>query len=369
MWDAIVAGAGPAGAVAAHVIARGGRKVLLVDEVDPGTPKIGEALPGAALRLLRALGLPVPDRDGPHTPIGGNFSSWGSGDLVATDFVRDPAGPGWRLDRLRFDADLRAAAIRSGAVDRLALVANAERRGSHWYVEFKDRTFEAARWIIDASGRRAAIARRLGAKRQRDAQLVALYAMSERSGFQLNRTIIEAVPRGWWYAARLPSGAVLAGFHTSHRHAMALLADPCGWSRALAETQHLSAALSGIRFESFLRPLDASGASLNRYGGDGWIACGDAALSFDPISGQGIFSALYSGMTAAHAVEDALNGSNERFDEYSRRLEQVRRIYVARVRAVYRSEFRWKEGPFWSTLGVERLDASEVAVTRSPLQC
>jgi flavin-dependent dehydrogenase len=369
MWDAIVAGAGPAGAVAAHVLARGGRKVLLVDAVDPAAPKIGEALPGAALRLLRALCLPIPDRDGPHAPIGGNFSSWGSDDLVATDFIRDPAGPGWRLDRLRFDADLRAAAINAGAVDRSGLIANAERRGSHWRVELKDGTFETARWIIDATGRRATVARRLGAKRLRDTQLIALYAMSGSSGFQLNRTIIEAVPHGWWYAAQLPSGAVLAGFHTSHQHAMSLLADPCGWSRALAQTQHLSAALPDVRFENFPRPLDASGASLNRYGGEGWIACGDAALSFDPISGQGIFSALYSGMTAAHAVEDALNGSDEKLDEYSRRLEQVRRIYIARSRAVYRSELRWTDEPFWSTLGAERLDVSKVSVTQSVLQC
>lgn len=315
MWDALVAAPGLAGAVAAHGLARGGRKVLLVDEVDPATPKIGEALPGAALRLLRALCLPVPDRDGPHTPISGNFSSWGSGDLVAIDFIRDPAGPGWRLDRLRFDADLRAAAIYSGAVYRSGLVESAERRESHWRVQFKDGAFETARWIIDATGRRSAVARRLGARRERDAQLIALYSASRPSGFQLNRTIIEAVPQGWWYAARLPSGAALTGFHTSHQHAMSLLADPCGWSRALAQTQHLSAALPDVRLENFPRPLDASGASLNRYGGEGWIACGDAALSFDPISGQGIFSALYSGMTAAHAVEDALNGSNERLDE------------------------------------------------------
>ncbi len=362
MWDAIVAGAGPAGAVAAHVLARGGRKVLLVDEVDPAAPKIGEALPGAAVRLLRALGLSVPERDGPHAPIGGNLSSWGSTDLVAADFICDPAGPGWRLDRRCFDMELRSAAIGSGALYRSGLVERAERREPHWRVQFKDGAFETARWIIDATGRRSAVARRLGARRERDVQLIALYAASEPSGFQLNRTIIEAAPQGWWYAAGLPSGAALAGFHTSPQHATFLRADPRRWLGALEDTRHLASALGKIRFETFLRPVDASGSNLDRYSGDGWIACGDAALSFDPISGQGIFSALYSGMTAAHAVEEALNGSRERLDEYSRRLEQVREIYVARSLAVYRSEHRWMEEPFWSNSPRQHPNASKIGV-------
>ena len=351
MWDAIVAGAGPAGAVAAHVLARGGRKVLLVDEVDPAAPKIGEALPGAA-RAAPARARPFRARAATdRTRRSAAISPLGAPtDLVAADFICDPAGPGWRLDRRCFDVELRSAAIGSGALYRSGLVGRAERREPHWRVQFKDGAFETARWIIDATGRRSAVARRLGARRERDVQLIALYAASEPSGFQLNRTIIEAAPQGWWYAARLPSGAALAGFHTSPQHATSLRADPRRWLGALEDTRHLASALGKIRFETFLRPVDASGSNLDRYSGDGWIACGDAALSFDPISGQGIFSALYSGMTAAHAVEEALNGSRERLDEYSRRLEQVREIYVARSLAVYRSEHRWMEEPFWSTL-------------------
>jgi len=364
MWDAIVAGAGPAGAVAAHVLARGGRRILLVDDIDPAAPKIGEALPGAAVRLLHALGLPAPERDGPHAPIGGNLSSWGSSDLVATDFMCDPAGPGWRLDRRRFDTDLRSAAIHSGALYRSTLVERAERREPHWRVLLKDGVFESARWIVDATGRRSAIARRLGARRERDAPLIALYAAMEPSDLRLNRTIIEAAPEGWWYAARLPSGTGLAGFHTLPQCARFLRGDPRRWLGAFEDTLHLAPELGLTRFETFFQPLDASGAKLDRYSGAGWVACGDAALSFDPISGQGIFSAMYSGMTAAHAVDDALSGSPERLGEYSRRLEQVREIYVARCHFVYRGEDRWNKSPFWSNISAQRPNASKLGVTR-----
>src|ERR1700683_5170843 len=82
--------------------------------------------------------------------------------------------------------------------------------------------------------------------------------------------------------------------------------------------------------------------------GEGWIACGDAAMSFDPISGQGIFAALHSGSAAAHAVHAALDGERVLLSAYARRLEEVWSIYRARRETLYASEQRWPARPFWS---------------------
>lgn len=46
----------------------------------------------------------------------------------------------------------------------------------------------------------------------------------------------------------------------------------------------------------------ASGAWLDPVCGEGWIACGDAALAFDPLSSQGLLGALASGVAAARAI-------------------------------------------------------------------
>jgi flavin-dependent dehydrogenase len=372
MWDAIVVGAGPAGAVAAAVLARNGRRVLLTDIVDPRSPKIGEALPGAAARLLRAIQLPIPVEHGPHTPIGGNLFCWNSDCFVASDFMCNPDGPGWRLDRARFDADLRAAAVQAGVFYRSEWVVGLKRAHSSWGVCFKSGARESTRWVIDATGRRAAIARRLGAKRSRDNQLVALYASGPSSSkFQSNRTVIEAVPSGWWYAARLPSGSVLAGFHTLQRHALHLLGSPARWHEALHETLHLEAMLDDVAFEHPPQASEAGGARLDRYSGDGWIACGDAALSFDPISGQGIVSALYGGLAAGRAVDDALNGRDTRLQHYVNQLDDIRRLYVARCLAMYRSERRFMCEPFWTSSKAEAapfMPAELRSVSRSHTQ-
>ena len=352
MWDAIVAGAGPAGAVAALTLSRNGHRVLLADRLDPSAHKIGEALPGAAVRLLRSLDLAAPEIGGPHTRISGNLSSWNSATLVATDSIRDPYGPGWRLDRLRFDADLRAAATGAGAAYRSARVSDLRREAAGWQVLFDDGSAERARWIVDASGRRTALARRLGVKRMREARLVALYAMGGATpDLQLNRTIVEAAPDGWWYAARLPCGAPIAGFHTHARQAARLKSDPGAWNRTLARTTHVGPMLRPAQFGRPLRAVEACGARLAQLSGDAWIACGDAAMSFDPISGQGIFSALHSGLAAGTAVGAALNRDSTTLDDYASRMETVWNIYRARSRAIYKSERRWAAEPFWSMFG------------------
>jgi flavin-dependent dehydrogenase len=361
MWDAIVAGAGPAGAVAAFMLSRNGHRVLLADKIGPSALKIGEALPGAAVRLLRSLDLPAPGTGGPHAPIGGNLSSWNSEALVATDFVCDPYGPGWRLDRLRFDAELRAAAVGAGAIYRSAHVRALQQEEAGWQISFDDGHVERARWIVEATGRRATIARRLGIKRMRDARLVALYATGRASPeFQLNRTLVEAAPEGWWYAARLPSGDPIAGFHTHAREAASFNADPSAWKKALARTKHVDVTLRHAQFDRPLRAVEACGARLEHFNGDAWIACGDAAMSFDPISGQGIFSALHDGMAAGLAAADALNRDVAKLEEYSTRMENVWSIYRTRSRAIYKGERRWAAEPFWSMFG-------QCAARRPPL--
>lgn len=349
MWDVIVAGAGPAGAVAAYTLTRAGRRTLLADKLDNRGHKIGETLPGAAARLLGAIGLPAPEPGGDHRRVTGIFSSWNSQALLASDSIRDPYGPSWRLDRQRFDAGLRHAAIRAGATHRRADAAGLRRQADGWEVRFCDGGIARATWIVDATGRRAALARRLGVNRLRDSPLIAFYGIGRTDrDLALDRTLIEATPNGWWYAARLPSGAPMAGFHTDAGKAACILARPDAWLTELTQTRHVARFASPARFGQPLRPRDARGGRLNHFGGNRWIACGDAAMCFDPISGQGLFGALQGGYAGASAVIQALDGENAKLDDYAVRMNEAWTIYRARWQAIYRSEHRWRDSGFWS---------------------
>lgn len=350
MSDVVIAGAGPAGAIAAFTLASRGCHAVLVDRMARPRHATGEALPAQTVQLLAAAGI-GPD-PGAHVASLGKMTCWGSDELVATDFLFDPYGASMRLDRCRFDRDLRAAAVRAGAIERRANVRTLSRHGTRWRIELDDGSAHDACWIVDATGRNASIARRLGARRERQGRQVAVYAEADgASDVRLDRTVVEAVQSGWWHATRLPSKVVVAGFHTEADTALKLRRNPTEWRNALNRTLHLSMMLRDAGFRTARHLHDCSSARLNSFQGDGWIACGDAALSFDPISGQGLHHAVASGFSAAHAILARLGRGEAEDGSYSVRLEQSWLVYLRRHCQAYCSERRWNDHSFWRAVG------------------
>lgn len=352
-FDVAIVGGGPAGSVAAYVLARAGRRVVLIDAPASAPRKIGESLPAIAGHLLRKLGL-AEVLDG-HRASFGNVSSWGGEELVSTDFIQDPHGLGLHLDRARFDRELREAAADAGAEALAARMRSAQRGASGGELRLEAESIAVtlgAACVIDATGRRAAIARRQGAKRVRDDGLVALFHWATRAETTSEatvldeRTLVESRPEGWWYTAPLPNDARVLAFHTDADLARAIRRDG-GIARAIAATTHVKPLLEGLRLDPHFRIAEACGARLDSFVGRGWVAVGDAALAFDPIAAQGIFNALYTGMKAGEAVDAALRGDPSGLAEYSRRLEEIREAYVQRRVHVYELEERWAAAPFW----------------------
>ncbi len=354
-FDAVVAGGGPAGAAAALALARGGRRVLLLDDSPPGSPRVGEALPPAGRPLLRELGVLEPFLADGHLPCHGNLSAWGSPVLHATDFFFDLNGHGWHLDRARFDAALRDAARDAGAEVRAGTRLVAARRDGRgeWLAALADGEEVGCGWLVDATGRGSAVARRHGAARRHDDTLVAFYARFRpaREGDRDGRTLIEAAPDGWWYTALVPSGERVVAFQTdadlADRSAL-LTAD--GFTRLVEGTMHVRSALDAFGFAPHGRPrgADAGSARLDRFAGDGWLAAGDAAVSFDPLSSQGIRTALYTGTLAGRALHAHLGGDAAALAGYARRLEEIHGVYLRGRAEYYAFEGRWPDRPFWA---------------------
>ena len=101
-FDVAVVGGGPAGAVAAHVLARAGRRVVLIDAPAAARPaRSASRCPRWPAICSARSGSPGARR---ASPAFGNVSARGRR-VVSTDFIHDPHGPGRHLDRTRFDAD------------------------------------------------------------------------------------------------------------------------------------------------------------------------------------------------------------------------------------------------------------------------
>ena len=173
-----VIGGGPAGAVAARVLAQAGVDVLLVDARPPAGFRVGESLVPAARNILLELGLWERFLGSGHVPCYGNVAAWGSSELVEMDFIRSPYGHGWHLDRTRFDLMLQDMAVEAGAtICKPARPTWFRRCETTWRVALQ--TLQGCRevnatWLLDCSGRSHRIARDLGVARRYADRLLAL---------------------------------------------------------------------------------------------------------------------------------------------------------------------------------------------------
>ncbi|WP_457034146.1 NAD(P)/FAD-dependent oxidoreductase, partial [Kitasatospora sp. P5_F3] len=343
-----------AGAAAALALARAGRSVLLAD-AGAGPAKLGEALPAVAKVLLRDLGAGEQPLSEGHLTCYANQSGWGSAALGSTDFIRDPNGPGWHLDRARFDQGLREAAHRAGAEPAAhTTVRGAARQAGGWTVTMRERGAAArqvrCRWLVDATGRRRAVTARLPAAHRRTDQLFAscLELAPDPAGRAASgSSLVEAVADGWWYTAPLPGGRRLLAYFTD-----ADLTGPLGPAEfhcLLGRTRHVAprAAAHPLPEGAAPRRAPAHSAHLDTPVGAGWLAVGDAATAFDPVSSQGILTALHTGMTGGLALHAHLDGDPAALDSYRTNVRALLAAYRRNHHAVYALERRWADRPFW----------------------
>ncbi len=387
-YDVAIAGGGPAGAAAAIVLARAGCRVLLADTSGAHRPgaasfKVGEGLPPSARHLLRELGALDRVIADDHRVSHGTLAFWGSDAPHANDFMFQLHGEGLQLDRRRFDASLLGLAQAAGADivrdAKLSLAAQAEDAGVHRLSirsnktgAFVESRIIESRWLIDASGRPATLARALGATRiQHDALLafhmrLAADADSDRDG----RTWVEAVDNGWWYSVLLPSRERLVAFlcDADLIDRRPLLTRVGLWA-ALARAPRLFAHCHehGHVPSSKPRGADACSSHLDRAasGADRWLAVGDAALAFDPLSSKGISNALYSGLRGAQAIIECGNGDTGALSRYADHLLDIHRVYREQLIAFYGMEQRWPASDFWKRRAADTLDLRAASVVQA----
>ncbi len=358
-FDLVVIGAGPAGSAVAITVARAGARVLLLDHNNDQSFKVGESLPPAANTVLQALGVTRQFLAAQHSPSCGVQSSWGSPLLRNADFIRDPRGHGWHLDRLKFDAMLHSFVLTQGAqIERPARVIRAERTSEGvWEITYpadaESRTVWT-RWVADCTGRQSWFARQQGAQRIHDDRLVALvgvFSLAEPYQTEASdtATLIESVPHGWWYTAALPGGKRVVVYLTDADSEQVKRArTTAGFLSLLAETYHVAPSVEYCR-SSEVAPwaTRANSSRLDKCWGPGWVAAGDASMSFDPLSSQGIFNALYSGIKAGQALQHGIRGDLSLLSSYEDRLRKIYSAYLSSRNVYYSLERRWPSSRFW----------------------
>jgi flavin-dependent dehydrogenase len=286
-----------------------------------------------------------------HLTSPGIVAAWGSSEPHENDFIFSPYGSGWHLDRRRFDEALARSAADAGArlIPAARPFACGRGPGGTWHVVIAtgDGTVEVTtHWVVDATGRAAWFARRLGTRRYAFDRLVGLVGLVDDPAPSDPRTFIEAAEDGWWYVAALPGGRSVVIFFTDADldEARPNAAGPL-WLRRLASARLIADRLSTARRAGPLRSVSAASTLADRVVGDGGLAIGDAACTLDPLSSQGIGWAITAGLEAARVILDPdLPGAAAR---YADGLRARYGDYLSTRRAYYDRERRWPGSPFW----------------------
>ncbi len=357
-----IVGGGPAGAVAARVLARRGLEVIVLEAHAAPQLKVGESLPPGLTPLLRLLGLEAWFLADGHLRSQGNRSLWGSNQPAESPFLASPFGSGWHVDRRRFEARLAVSAREAGAEwrwnVRLANCARGEKeKGRRWrltVIQAGRREILDVDFVADATGRPARLARRLGARRVRYDRLTGVTGLLSSSTPAADTyTLVEATPGGWWYSALLGDGRLAVAYLTDgdlmERPLRRAHADPDAWWRLLCRTEATRERVerAGYQVTTPLRVQPAESSRLDTIVGIGWIALGDAAAAYDPLSSHGVASAMGSGFYGGHTIADLLAGRDEARLAYLGLLERAYGDYLDQLREHYALETRWPEEPFW----------------------
>ena len=144
-------------------------------------------------------------------------------------------------------------------------------------------------------------------------------------------SLIETTPHGWWYSANIPGDRMATAFICKPDKAQrALWLTLEGWSALLAAAPHTERRIkegegNPIAPATFVA---ADSGILSQTCGPGWIAVGDAAMTYDPIASHGIMMAMVSARDAAKALMAFYQGHSNAFKKYDEVMSEAFYAYV-----------------------------------------
>jgi flavin-dependent dehydrogenase len=304
MVDVVVVGGGPAGAATALKAARLGHEVCLIDrESGSWHGGFAQSLAPSVLPLLDALGVSEDVEAAGFSRSPGVSLLWGE---ERPRYRAFEDGAGFQIERDRFDRILRRAAMRSGAIVLCpARVLGAERTPgptTAWIVRLvmDGKPVEIrTKILVDAAGKKSTIP---AARARTSPPLISALGRWRASRNVASGSMVEAGTDCWYWAGRQRDGTLTAAVFFDPRSR--LLAGRVSLATAYCALIGNSRLLRDVGGE-LLAPViacDATSRHVHDPLEEDLVRVGEAAVSLDPLSSQGIQAALTAGLQAAIVV-------------------------------------------------------------------
>lgn len=328
--EVLIIGAGPAGCAAGITLARAGVDVCVLDRASFPRPKIcGDALSNRAVALARSLGAGQRLDHDAHALVRRAAAVF-PGDIRV---VRDYPEPGWIVPRLTLDDALRDALERSGARLQQRVQVRALELGGGNRVERivgagvdGENFVWRAPIVIAADGPSSVAWTALARSKPRGRALaMATTAYYENVAFPSGPEVADHyfehdLPLGYGWVFPAVAGLCNVGVYQredAHRrsgHRLPAVLD----AFVARHPERFAAARRVGDMRSWPLPVGDVGPIASR----GILLVGDAGGFIDPLSGEGIWQALFTGQEAGRIASEAVaaGGLN---DSLARRYEQT----------------------------------------------
>ncbi|MPZ17036.1 MAG: hypothetical protein GEV06_03845 [Luteitalea sp.] len=333
MIDALVVGAGPAGAIAAKVMAERGMRVLVLDRARfPRHKLCGDALNPGAVAILRRLGLADAVEHAALRIDGMRLT--GRGVSICARYP--PSSHGLSIARRNLDMRLVEAAARAGARIEEGVVVRAPlvetRDGKPWVRGVVLSAADgrplrvAAPVTIAADGRRSTMALALGLTRHpKQPRRWAIGGYFEGVVGLEPFGEMHVRPDHYLGVAPVPGGLANACLVTADRRGFA--SPTSRLVEAVRQDALLGPRFAGARLVATTTTLGPLAVEGGRAGVNGLLLAGDAAGFVDPMTGDGLRLAFTSALLAAETALEVWAGRAD--DRAHERLARRRRTQLS----------------------------------------
>jgi len=355
-YDAVIIGGGPAGTTTAiSLLSEAVEAVLILESTEYTDFVIGESIPPQSKSLFLELGIWKDFLKEQHLPSFGVCSYWGSEKRGYNDTILSPYGHGWHLDRSKFNLFLAEKAIEFGAeLETRSVFKSSKMENNSHYISYESNGQihnVRADFVVDATGHRSLFARTQGSIQLHGEPLVCLgrrFKLDENTQVS-HLTRIETTELGWWYAARLPNKEMLVTMYSTaanvKEHQLQL---PDNWIKELRSTQSiLDGVLESNALDKKIKGFKVPSFCLNKSADTNWIAVGDSASSYDPITSRGIYKSMQNAIKASQYVSDFFTKGSYDHKEYDLHIKTKYYHYLTERASYYRNENRWENNSFW----------------------
>lgn len=338
--DVIIVGSGVSGLILSILLKEQDIDHLVLDRVEKrNTLELPETIPPSTLVLLESLNL-LELFSKSSSKTFGYHSLWKS-DTLTTDnfFNHNPYKHGLKLRKKKLLHDLGQL-----VTDRIVPFNNLvdiERTDDNVAVTMESDHAQQTingKVIVDATGRNRAVLKQLGVASESFSNQVALSCQLPyfKHPQLIHPTFTESFEHGWGIVSSLNEQINGITLYTEKGSLiLPLLKDYRNWKEVLSNTRFLKDFLTDDVARKVVGGMANSSKSL-QISGSNWLAIGDAAIAFDPLSSHGVSNAIYCANAASNAIRsNRTDQSVSAFKNYEETLSEVFDAYLEQKTTLY----------------------------------